>query len=126
MNLKISVLAAIVFGFTQVVLAADLTPCDELKQAKLDLQQTIRQVQKNHGKDKPFLLALKTSQQTWDRSVQANLALEFPNASPDTYGSVLSDCLCLSRLNQTRQRLEYLREWLKPVEEGDVCSGSRN
>lgn len=103
----------------------DVDFCRELKSAKVEMTQVLASIKKKKQGDAAFLKALVNSQQAWRKHVQAELVMQFPSSNSVEYGSVLPMCQCASQLDLTQERIATLQQWLEPVEEGDVCLGSK-
>jgi uncharacterized protein YecT (DUF1311 family) len=99
--------------------------CAELKGAKAEMQETLSKIQQKKVNDSAFLTALSHSQKQWIEYVDAELLMQFPSQSFIEYGSVLPMCQCVTRLGLTQERIASLKQWIEPVEEGDVCVGSK-
>ncbi|WP_341238303.1 lysozyme inhibitor LprI family protein [uncultured Limnobacter sp.] len=99
--------------------------CAELKGAKAEMQETLSKIQQKKVNDSALLTALSHSQKQWTKYVDAELVMQFPSQSFIEYGSVLPMCQCVTRLGLTQERIASLKQWIEPVEEGDVCVGSK-
>ncbi|WP_334118469.1 lysozyme inhibitor LprI family protein [Limnobacter sp.] len=98
--------------------------CALLKSAKAEMDDVFSKIQQKKRNDLVFLEAMNKSQKQWREYVDAELVMQFPSANLFDYGSVLPMCQCVSRLGLTQERIATLRQWLEPVVEGDVCTGS--
>ena len=89
------------------------------------IDDVISKIQHKKRNDLVFLKAMNKSQKAWREYVDAELIMQFPSGNFIEYGSVLPMCQCVSRLGLTQERIAILRQWLEPVVEGDVCTGSK-
>lgn len=96
-----------------------LSPCVELKNANARMNATLEAILL--GKNQSFQARLENEQDAWAKFTQAHLELRYPEDKHPQFGTVLSDCLCLSTLDLTQQRITQLKKLLPPQQEGDVC-----
>lgn len=99
--------------------------CAQLKDAKTEMEDTLLQIKQRKQNDSAFLKALNNSQKQWMQYVDAELLMQFPSQQFIDYGSVLPMCQCVTRLGLVQERIVTLKQWLEPVVEGDVCTGSK-
>ena len=99
--------------------------CAQLKSANAELEDTLLQIKQKKNDDSVFLMALTNSQEQWMQYVDAEVLMQFPSQRVIDYGSVLPMCQCITRLGLTQERITTLKQWLEPVVEGDVCTGSK-
>lgn len=96
------------------------------KHADAELNRTYKEVQKVYAKKKLFLKKLKKAQLAWIKLRDADFEMQFPHAEDHGYyGSVFKICADNHKTEVTLQRVLFLKEWLKGVEEGDSCAGSK-
>jgi hypothetical protein len=50
--------------------------------------------------------------------------MRFPGMGTKDYGSAYPMCANIIAEEITKKRITQVKQWLKPVEDGDVCSGS--
>ena len=99
--------------------------CTQLKSANAEMEGTLLQIKQRKRDDSVFLTALNNSQKQWVQYVDAEVLMQFPSQRFIDYGSVLPMCQCITRLGLTQERITTLKQWLEPVVEGDVCTGSK-
>ncbi|HEX4842544.1 MAG TPA: lysozyme inhibitor LprI family protein [Limnobacter sp.] len=99
--------------------------CAELRATNAEMATVIASIKQKKQGDAAFLRAMASSQKAWQKHVQAELAMQFPSSNLANYGSVLPMCQCVSALGLTQARVATLKQWLEPLEEGDVCVGSK-
>ena len=96
-----------------------------LEKADAELNRVYKLIQKAYKNDVAFLSKLKKSQRIWLKLRDADMEMRFPPADErHQYGSVFPMCHAAIETTLILQRVEYLKQWLVGVEEGDVCSGS--
>ncbi len=106
---------------------SEMNRCEGVNYEKADaeLNRVYKRIQKVYKDDEEFLSKLKISQRTWIKLRDADLEMHFPKDNKQAqYGSVYPMCHSGVSTALTLQRVEYLKQWLEGVEEGDVCSGS--
>lgn len=99
--------------------------CAQFKSANVEMEGVLSKIQQQKANDLVFLKAMNKSQAAWKEYVDAELVMQFPSPNLMDYGSVLPMCRCVSRLALTQERIATLLQWLEPVVEGDVCTGSK-
>lgn len=97
--------------------------CKELGQAQQELQTLLNTLAKHPGQSKYFKKQLQKAQQAWNKSVQAQIQLAYPNPNPkQEYGTAYEDCVCSLKADYTALRIQELHRYLKQVPEGEVCA----
>lgn len=100
--------------------------CGQLNAADKTLNETYRNILREHGKDKVFVAKLRDAQRAWVKYRNAHLSSVWPeNDKPLMYGSVYPMCNCDEALELTTERIAHLEKWISPDGEGDACAGSR-
>ncbi len=93
--------------------------------ADAELNRVYKLIRRQYKKNPKFLAKLVISQRAWIKLRDANMEMHFPAVNKRLeYGSVYPMCSSLVEKKIVLQRIIYLKQWLKGVEEGDVCSGS--
>ena len=102
----------------------ELNECAGRKATQADrkLNQTYQAVLKKYADNTVFIDRLRKAQGAWVTFRDAQLEMKFP--SGEAAGSVEPMCYSLYKAELTEKRNNELREWLKGIEEGDVCCGS--
>ena len=96
-----------------------------LQQINAELARVLAAIKSNYHAKPEFLAKLAASQQAWQTSLQADLAMKFPlENKPLQYGSVYPMCSSSFQAQLTLQRIALLKQWIQGAEEGEVCSGS--
>jgi len=137
---KISLAIIVSFCFTLIVFGEEVNDCLEnavtqsemnhcegvnFDKADAELNRVYKLIRKVYKDDKEFLSKLKKSQLAWIKSRDADMEMRFPLEDKQSqYGSVFPMCNSIIEITLTLQRIEYLKQWLEGIEEGDVCSGS--
>jgi len=99
--------------------------CKQYERADAELNNVYKQVLSEYAKDTEFIEKLKAAQRAWVAFRDAHLESIYPAKDKlAEYGSVYETCRCQVLTDLTKQRTEMLRQWLRGVKEGDVCSGS--
>ncbi len=98
--------------------------CGEFKKADADLNKTYKKILAEYKSDKVFLEKLKKAQKAWLTYRDAHIESIYPEEDKTYYGSVYGMCYCGAKQELTEQRTKMLKQWVKGVKEGDVCSGS--
>lgn len=95
------------------------------KEADAELNRVYKRIKAIYKDNVLFLDKLKTAQLAWIKLRDADFDLQYPHKNePRYYGSVFPMCAASYKARLTLHRVEFLKQWLVGVEEGDVCSGS--
>lgn len=102
----------------------ELNECASGKATQADrkLNQTYKAVLKKYADKGVFIDRLRKAQRAWVTLRDAQLEMKYPHG--EEAGSVEPMCYALYKAELTEQRSKELRQWLKGIEEGDVCCGS--
>mgnify|MGYP003149283223 FL=1 len=94
--------------------------------ARRTLESVLEKIRHAYKSASPeFLTKLDVSQKSWEESVKANMELKYPLEDKRLqYGSVYPMCASGFESRLVLARVEFLKEWLKGHEDGDICSGS--
>ena len=112
------------FAFGQSQLDMNIVTATEYKTADLKMNIIYNEILKKYAKNTLLIKNLKNAQRKWLHFRDAQLAMKFPKRSRGFYGSVLPMCEAHYLAELTQDRNRQLEEWLKPLTEGEVCSGS--
>ncbi len=94
--------------------------------ADRELNRVYKEIRRLYKDDPALLKQLKKAQLAWIKLRDADLLLEYPELNdPQGAGSAFGMCIGMFKTQQTLQRVEFLKRWLKGSEEGDVCAGSQ-
>lgn len=96
----------------------------EYKKADKELNVVYQKILTKYAKNTEFIKALRESERLWVKFRLAELNMRFPGANKKDYGSVYPMCVNGVAEEITKKRTAELKKWLKPREDGDVCSGS--
>jgi uncharacterized protein YecT (DUF1311 family) len=96
----------------------------EFKKADKELNVVYQKILTKYAKNIEFIKALRESERIWVKFRSAELNMRFPGTNKKDYGSVLPMCVNGLAEKITRKRIAELKQWLKPQEDGDVCTGS--
>ena len=97
----------------------------DFKKADTELNSVYKLIQLAYSDNEEFLIKLKKSQRIWIQLRDANIEMAFPLKDKRyEYGSVYPTCSLGMKTDETLERVEFLKQWLIGIEEGDVCSGS--
>lgn len=106
----------------------DVNDCaaSSLKAANAELASVYRRLLSTYKDDSAFVEQLKRSQRRWRQLRAADFAMMYPHAAEQGYyGSAFGTCAAQFKVTLTRQRIEFLRQWLRGAQDGDLCAGSR-
>lgn len=96
----------------------------EFKKADKELNFVYQKILIKYAKNTEFIKALRESERLWVKFRLSELNMRFPGADKKYYGSVLPMCVNGLAEKITKKRTAELKEWLKPLKDGDVCTGS--
>jgi uncharacterized protein YecT (DUF1311 family) len=102
--------------------AADFDTVAEYRKADAELNRVYKEIRSKYSHQPEFLNRLETAQIQWIKLRDADLEALYPDNRE--YGSVQRTCVSLELTKVTEARTEYLRRWLEPFTEGDLCAGS--
>jgi uncharacterized protein YecT (DUF1311 family) len=94
------------------------------KKADSELNIVYKKILTKYAKNTEFIKALRESERIWVKFRSAEIIMRFPRMDTKYYGSVYPMCANSIAEEITKKRIAELKEWLKPQEDGDVCSGS--
>lgn len=117
--------AVAITSFAQTQTDMNQTASEKYSIADKELNRVYKQILVDYKDDANFIEKLKISQRLWIKFRDAELEMKYPE--PDKrvyYGSMYSMCASAYLSQMTKQRTETLKKWLKPIEEGEGCSGS--
>ena len=112
-------------SFSQTQLEMNQSTGERYSLADKELNRIYNQILVDYKNDSNFIEKLKVSQRLWIKFRDAELEMKFPE--PDkrfNYGSMYPMCAAGFLTELTKQRTEKLKEWLKPIPEGEGCVGS--
>ncbi|WP_272992108.1 lysozyme inhibitor LprI family protein [Porticoccus hydrocarbonoclasticus] len=93
------------------------------KRKLVNVLEKIRHAYKSASPD--FLTKLDVSQKAWEESLEADMEMKYPLEDKRLqYGSVYPMCASGFESRLVLARVEFLKEWLKGHQDGDICSGS--
>ena len=105
----------------------ELNQCSgiDYKTADAELNRVYKLIRKIYKDDARFLKKMKVAQRNWIKFRDAQFEMMFPDKNKTSfYGSVFPMCAGIYKARLTLERVVQLKQWLKGVEEGDVCAGS--
>jgi len=112
------------FAQTQKDIESDA--CASYRQSDEELNTVYKTILAEYKNDKAFLAKLKKTQKAWLAYRDAHAASVYPAQDKQAeYGSMYATCYCTVQQELTTQRTEMLKQWIRGVEEGNVCAGSR-
>lgn len=97
----------------------------DFKKADDDLNKVYKQVLEKYKDDKVFIAKFKKAELAWIKFKDAEIEVIYPDEDKSNYGSVYPMCVNGIATEMTKQRTKKLKLWLKGIQEGDVCAGSR-
>lgn len=107
---------------------AEMNQCNgsHLQTVKLQLKHVLAKIKARYqSQDPEFLEKLVLSQQAWQKSLAADLAMKYPQTNKQlAYGSVYPMCASAFEASLITKRITFLQQWLKGSVEGEVCAGS--
>ena len=89
-----------------------------------ELNRVFNQILIDYQDDTIFIEKLKSSQRLWIKFLDAELEMKFPESNKRYYGSIYPMCASFYLKQLTKERTEKLKDWLKPIPEGEGCAGS--
>ena len=99
--------------------------CLKYKKADAEMNSIYKQILDSYKSEAVFVAKLKTAQRAWVAFRDAHLESLYPEPNKlQSYGSVNPMCQCIVLAELTTERTKALRQWLRGIPEGDVCSGS--
>jgi uncharacterized protein YecT (DUF1311 family) len=107
---------------------AEMNQCagNSLKEAEREMQAVYDEVRAKLAADSKFAVKLAAAQKAWEVLRDAELAAKYPHEDEvGYYGSVFPMCFIVEKERLVRERIEHLRLWLAPRQEGDVCADTR-
>lgn len=98
----------------------------EFKKADDELNKVYSQILKKYKDDKNFISKLQKAELAWIKYRDAEIEAIYPEEDKMyNYGTSYPVCVNLVLIELTQQRTKELKLWLKGIQEGDVCAGSR-
>lgn len=100
----------------------------DFKKTDDELNKVYNQIVKKYKDDKVFIAKLQKAELAWIKYRDAEIEAIYPEPYKDNmmnYGCVYPMCKYMNLTEITKQRIKELKLWLKGIEEGDVCAGSR-
>lgn len=100
----------------------------DFKKADDELNKVYNQIVKKYKDDKVFIAKLQKAELAWIKYRDAEIEAIYPEPYKDNmmnYGCVYPMCKYMNLTEITKHRIKELKLWLKGIEEGDVCAGSR-
>lgn len=110
-------------GFTQTQMEMNEQAKNSFQQADKELNKVYQQILKDYSTDTLFLKNLKASQKIWIQFRDAEMKMKYPLKETEYY-SMQTVCWYNYMQNITEARTLTLKDWLKPLDDGDVCAGS--
>lgn len=96
--------------------------------ADKELNDAYKKVLSKYSENELFIRRFREAQRAWIKYRDSHLASRYPvekNQIPiNIWGTSFQNCAWYELAEMTNNRTMLIRRWLKPVEEGDVCSGS--
>ena len=111
------------FGFAQTQMQMNDSTKKEFLKADKELNQVYQQILKDYSTDTLFLKNLKAAQRIWVEFRDAEMKMKYP-LKENEYYSMQPVCWYSYMQDLTETRIATLKQWLKPLEDGDVCAGS--
>ena len=96
----------------------------EFQKADKELNVVYQKILTKYAKNTEFIKALRESERLWVKFRLAELNMRFPGMGTKDYGSVYPMYANAIAEEITKKRITQLKQWLKPKEDGDVCTGS--
>jgi len=98
----------------------------EFKKNDDELNKVYNQILKKYKEDKVFIAKLQKAELAWIKYRDAEIEAIYPEEDKmHNYGTVYPMCVNGILTEMTQQRIKELRLWLKGMQEGEVCAGSR-
>lgn len=98
----------------------------EFKKADDELNRVYSQILNKYKNDKIFISKLQKAELAWIKYRDAEIEAIYPEEDKMlNYGTSYPVCVNLALLEMTKYRTKELKLWLKGIQEGEVCAGSR-
>lgn len=97
----------------------------DFKKADDELNKIYKQILEKYKDDKVFISKLQKAELAWINYRDADIEAIYPDDDKSNYGSVYPMCVNGIATEMTKQRTKELKLWLKGIQEGNVCAGSR-
>ena len=113
------------FSLCQTQLQMNLKSGDKWESIDNQMTTIYKTILDLYSDDKSFIDNLKEDQQKWMELRSSNNELMYPGEKEDDYyGS--SHRICKNNFDAkiTKQRIDFLMQWILGSEEGDVCNGT--
>lgn len=113
-------------NFSQTQAGMDEQTYQKLKKTDDELNKVYSQVLKKHKDDKVFIAKLQKAELAWIKYRDAEIEAIYPEEDKmHNYGTIYPMCVNGILTEMTQQRIKELGLWLKGMQEGEVCAGSR-
>ena len=110
------------FGQSQLEMAIE--SLDSLTSSSEKLAAIEKLIMEDYKEDTVFIEAFKTTQKQWEAFLITEMNMKFPEREYGYYGSMHAMCKNHYRNTLVNERIEKLKEWLKPLADGEGCGGS--
>ena len=112
-------------SFAQTQLEMNEESYRSYKKVDDELGVVYKKILTKYAKNIEFINALKASERLWIQFRDAELKMMYPAADKRmAYGSMYPMCVNYYMAELTEKRVEQLKTWLKPVRDGESCTGS--
>lgn len=112
-------------SFAQTQLEMNEESYRSYKKVDDELGVVYKKILTKYAKNIEFINALKASERLWIQFRDAELKMMYPAADKRmAYGSMYPMCVNYYMEELTAKRVEQLKTWLKPVRDGESCTGS--
>ena len=109
--------------FAQTQLQMNDSTKKEFERSDKELNRVYQQILTDYNSDTLFLKNLRTSQKIWIQFRDAEMKMKYP-LKENEYYSMQPVCWLAYMQGLTETRTTTLKQWLQPLEDGDVCAGS--
>ena len=113
-------------SFAQTQLEMNEESYRSYKKVDDELGVVYKKILTKYAKNIEFINALKASERLWIQFRDAELKMMYPALEKSfAYGSMYPMCVNYYLEELTAKRVEQLMHWLKPVRDGESCTGSK-
>lgn len=110
--------------FGQSQLDMTIESLDTLASSSEKLAAIEKLIIEGYKEDTVFVEAFKATQKQWEAFLMTEMNMKFPERGYGYYGSMHAMCYNHYRSKLINERIEQLKEWLKPLANGEGCGGS--
>ncbi len=96
----------------------------QLRAASMKMTQLINYIDSAYSDQTAFLIMLKSSQNAWNKYLEAQLKMKYPNFDMSKLKGNMAICATKYMTLLVNNRINLLQEWKDGAKAGDACNGS--